>query len=174
MTKVLVSLICAFALSAGSVSLAQESKPGRKAQNTSAAFEALKKLVGEWTGTGRDGKPKETMFRLTAGGSVLVETLNPGKPMEMVTMYYMDGPDLKLTHYCFRGNQPQLKAESAVDTRNLSFKSVGGTNMKLTDFHMGQADFKLIDEDNFEVIWTSFTNGKPDGYLVSLQFTRKK
>jgi hypothetical protein len=39
---------------------------------------------------------------------------------------------------------------------------------------MGQADFKLIDEDNFQVIWTSFTNGTPDGYLVSLQFTRKK
>jgi len=173
MTK-FVALACTLVLSAGSVSLAQESKSITKAQSNSLAFDSLKKLVGEWTGTGKDGNPKETMFRLTAGGSVLVETLQPGKPMEMVSMYYMNGPDLMLTHYCLRGNQPQLKAQSAVETKKLSFKSVGGTNMQLTDFHMGQADFTLVDDDHFEVVWTSYTNGKPDGYQINFKFTRKK
>jgi len=166
--------VCALVLSAGSAALAQESKPAKKAPNTSPAFDSLKTLVGEWSGIGKNGNPTETMFRLTSGGSVLVETLHPGKPAEMVSMYFMDGPNLVLTHYCLRGNQPQLKAESAVETKKLIFKSVGGTNMKLTDFHMGQADFTLVDEDHFEVVWTSFTNGKPDGYQNSFKFTRKK
>lgn len=173
MTK-FVAVLCALVLSAGIVSFAQESKPGKLARNTSPAFDALKKLVGEWTGTGKNGNPVETIFRLTSGGTAIVETLHPGKQTEMVSMYYMDGSNLMLTHYCFRGNQPQLKAESVVETKNLSFKSVGGTNMKLTDFHMGQADVKVIDDDHFEVVWTSFTNGKPDGYLNSFKFTRKK
>lgn len=172
--KKYVALVCALMFGAGIVVWAQEGKPARKAQLTCPAFDSLKKLVGQWTATGKDGQLKETIFRLTAGGSVLVETFNPGKPTEMVTMYHMDGPDLILTHYCFRGNQPQMKTESAAESKKFSFKSVGGTNMKLTDFHMGQADFTLVDDDHFEVDWISFTDGKPDGYLNSFKFTRKK
>lgn len=168
-------LACVWVLGAGFAAWADDSKPAAKAQGTSAAFDSLKKLVGDWTANGPDGKTIETKFRLTAGGSVLVETLFPGKPDEMVTMYHMDGPDLILTHYCMLGNQPRLKAESAAETKKLSFKSVGGTNMKLTDMHMGQADFTLVDNDHFEAEWCSCSGGKPDGnHHVSIKFTRKK
>jgi len=142
---------------------------------TSPAFEAMKKLAGDWKATGPDGKPMETRFRLTAGGSVLHETLFPGTPMEMITVYHMDGADLILTHYCMIGNQPRLKAASTKETKKLSFQSVGGTNMKLSDMHMGQATIKLVDDDHFEADWCSCSNGKADeSHHVSMKFTRKK
>ena len=156
-----------------SLAWAGDDKPTPKA--SSPAFEALKKLVGTWTAPGPEGKTIQTQFRLTAGGSVLIETLFPGQPEEMVTMYHMDGKDLILTHYCMLGNQPRLKAISTNDPKKLMFKSVGGTNMKLDDMHMGQAIMTLTDDDHFEADWCACTGGKPDdSHHVNLKFTRKK
>lgn len=173
--KNLIVAMCTLVMGTGIAAMAQEAGPASKPPATSPAFDSLKKLVGEWTATGPDGKSMETKFRLTAGGSVLVETLFPGKPEEMVTMYHMDGPDLILTHYCMLGNQPRLKAASVAETKKLSFKSVGGTNMKLADMHMGQAEFTLVDNDHFVADWCSCTGGKPDeSHHVNIKFARKK
>lgn len=152
-----------------------DDKPAGKPSTTSPAFDALKKLVGTWTAQGPDGKEMQTQFKLTAGGSVLVETLFPGTPQEMVTVYHMDSGDLILTHYCMLGNQPRLKAASTKDTKKLMFKSVGGTNMKPEDAHMGQAVLTLIDDNNFEADWCSCSNGKADeSHHITMKFTRKK
>lgn len=174
--KKLLACVCVFAMGAGMAALfAADDKAAPKPPATSPGLDALKKLVGEWTATGQDGKPITTKYKLSAGGSVLVETLFPDTPMEMITMYHMDGPDLILTHYCMLGNQPRLKADSAKETKKLSFKSVGGTNMKLTDAHMGQAVLTLIDNDNYEADWCSCNNGKPDeDHRFKVKFTRKK
>jgi hypothetical protein len=152
-----------------------DEKAATKPPATSPALDALKKLVGEWTAPGPDGKPMTTRFKLTAGGSVLIETMFPETPQEMVTVYHMDGPDLILTHYCMLGNQPRLKAESTTDTKRVAFKSVGGTNMKMTDAHMGQATYYLIDQDNYEVEWCSCVDGKPnEEHRFKIKCTRKK
>ncbi len=172
--KKIVALACVLALGVGMAVWAKDDKFAPKV-TTSPGFDALKKLVGQWTAKGPDGSPMETHFRLTAGGSVLVETLFPGKPEEMVTMYHMDGGDLILTHHCMLGNQPRLKADSSSRTKKLTFKSVGGTNMKPTDPHMGQAILTLVDDDHFEADWCSCSNGKPDeSHHVQMKFTRKK
>lgn len=71
-----VAVVCALVLSAGDVSFAQKSKTGKLAQNTSPAFGTLKQLVGEWSGTGRNRNPVETMFRHTSGSSVIVGNLH--------------------------------------------------------------------------------------------------
>lgn len=173
--KKYVLCACVLMLGCSLAVWAGDDKPAGKPPATSPGFEALKKLVGDWTATGPDGKPMETKFRLSAGGSVLVETLFPGKPEEMITMYHMDGPDLILTHYCMLGNQPRLKAASAKESKKLTFKSVGGTNMKLDDMHMGQAIITFTDNDHYEADWCSCTGGKPDdNHHVSMVFTRKK
>lgn len=173
--KKLFACACVLVFGISMVAWADDDKPQGKAKAGSPGFDALKKLVGDWTANGPDGKPMETKFRLSAGGSVLVETLFPGRPEEMVTMYHMDGPDLILTHYCMLGNQPRLKAVSAKETKKLMFKSVGGTNMKPEDMHMGQAIITFIDDNNYEADWCSCTGGKPDeNHHVSMKFTRKK
>ena len=92
-------------------SIAAESK-GAKSSPDRAAFEKLKSLAGEWTGqTGQEGKVQEVsaVYKTTSNGSVVMETLFPGSPHEMVTVYYLDGEHLVLVHYCAAGNQPRMK-----------------------------------------------------------------
>jgi hypothetical protein len=170
----LLPCLCAVALGVAAFSAADDKGPPLK-RNTSPGFEALKKLAGEWTGTGPDGKPGTIKFKVTSGGSVLVETMFPDTDHEMITVYHMDGPDLVMTHYCAMGNQPRLKADSAGETKTLSFKSVGGTNMKLDDMHMGRAKFTLVDDDHYTVEWCSCNGGKPvEAHRFTVKLTRKK
>src|SRR5262245_32491894 len=81
---------------------------------TNAGLEKLKTLVGTWVAADKDGKPTDqvvSVIKLTAGGSAVHETIFPGQPHEMVSVYTVDGPDLVMTHYCMLGNQPRMKAD---------------------------------------------------------------
>src|SRR4051794_10956607 len=74
-----------------------------------AAFERLKALVGTWHGHfGKDESPAEVTYHLIGGGNIVMESLFPGTPKEMVSMYFLDGGNLIMTHYCSVGNQPQM------------------------------------------------------------------
>ena len=55
-----------------------------------AAFERLKALQGHWEGQFEDGRKHTVEYRLSAGGTVLVETwqLAPGR--ESMTLYHLD------------------------------------------------------------------------------------
>src|SRR3984885_14545336 len=81
---------------------------------TTSGLEKMKKLVGTWGAADKDGKPTDqvvSIIKVTAGGSVVHETLFPGQPHEMVSVYTVDGADLIMTHYCVLGNQPRMKAD---------------------------------------------------------------
>src|SRR5689334_14643805 len=90
-------------------------KPGVKLpQPTNAGLEKMKKLAGTWLAADKDGKPTDqvmSIIKVTAGGSAVHETLFPGQPHEMVSIYTVDGLDLIMTHYCVLGNQPRMKAD---------------------------------------------------------------
>src|SRR5437762_1108277 len=71
----------------------------------SAEFEQLKKLAGKWEGKDphdKTGKAKIVVdYKVTSGGSALIETLGPGTPMEMVSIYSEAKPGkVSMTHYC--------------------------------------------------------------------------
>ena len=89
-----------------------EDKHGTPAKN--AGLDRLKKLAGTWVEADDKGQPTDTIvsvFKVTSNGSAVQETIFPGSDHEMVTVYYIDGPDLVLTHYCALGNQPHLKLD---------------------------------------------------------------
>lgn len=90
-------------------------------------FEFLKKLEGTWKGdTGKEGKPEGVFeFRVTAGGHAVEERDFVGSPMEMLTVYHMDGEDLVATHYCMVGNQPRVKAAKKIRDDTLAFSCSG-------------------------------------------------
>ena len=96
-----------------------------------AAFERLKTLEGEWEGTFEDGRRHTVSYRLSAGGSVLVETwqLAPGR--ESMTLYHLDGDRLLATHYCPQQNQPRLALKPGKDPSVLSFEFVDGTGLEV-------------------------------------------
>ena len=98
-----------------------DGKAGAKlpAPPTNAGLEKMKKLAGTWLAADKDGKPTDqvvSIIKVTAGGSAVHETLLPGQPHEMVSIYTANGPDLILTHYCVLGNQPRMKADPNSDT----------------------------------------------------------
>ena len=84
-----------------------------------ARFDHLKALAGQWTMIGGDGSVAVT-YRVTAGGSAVIETLFPGAAYEMVTVYTIDDGALVLTHYCAEGNQPRMKAVTGGDAKTIA------------------------------------------------------
>jgi len=78
-----------------------------------------------------------------------------GKPVEMTTLYYLDGDQVKLTHYCMAGNQPTMSGSYAPDTRTITFNLVAISNLKSPDDgHMHHAVYTFIDNDHFKTTWT--------------------
>ncbi len=127
-----------------------------------AAFEMLKKLVGTWEEAAADGGNK-VVFKLTGAGTALIETQMPGTPMEMVSVYHMDGPNLMMTHYCAAGNQPTMKYRPGKDGKSLDFEFVKGSNMKPTDMHIHEAHIRILSADALESDWVGFSKGKAAG-----------
>ena len=106
-----------------------ENNPGAKLPTppTNAGLEKMKKLVGTWLAADKDGKPTDqvaSIIKVTAGGSIVHETLFPGQPQEMVSIYTVNGPDLIMTHYCVLGNQPTMKADPNSSTTKSSSNSL--------------------------------------------------
>jgi hypothetical protein len=168
-----VSLLLVTALVAA---LASARADDKAAPAAGQRFEALKGLAGDWVEIDKDGKPTDKLvssIRVTSAGSTVQETLFPGSDHEMVTMYHLDGADLVLTHYCMLGNQPRLRAEPGKDVNRITFKFIGGTNLKSdADHHMNQATLTLEGKDRFKAEWVSCKDGKPC-HQVSFDLVRK-
>ena len=130
-----------------------------------AAFARLKTLEGDWEGPAPfAGGPKlRAEYRVTSNGTALAERLFPGTPHEMMTVYYLDGSDLVLTHYC-AGNQPHMKLVAGGAEGELKFDFASATNLDVhKDSHMHQATFKTVASDHYEAEWTTMSEGKIAG-----------
>lgn len=143
---------------------------GHKHEHTTAAkahpqLEQLKKLAGTWVEADAEGKPTDkvgSIIRVTAGGSAVHETLFPGQPHEMISVYTVEGNDLVMTHYCVLGNQPRLKADPQSAAHEISFKFAGGANLNpAKDKHMHDATLKIVDAEHIEIEGTGWENGAP-------------
>jgi hypothetical protein len=140
------------------------------------AFEKLKALVGHWEEQ-QPSAMKETLdIQLTSGGSVVMERssmIQDGAPVEMITMYYLDGDQVKMTHYCEARNQPTMRGTYAPETKTLTFDFVGATNMKsLDDGHMHHAIYTFVDHDHLRQVWT-FQKNQKDAFTEDTTYVRK-
>lgn len=123
-------------------------------------FEIIKSLEGTWVGEGEmHGKKQavEVRYRITSGKTAVEETLFPGTPHEMVSVYFVDGNDLKMTHYCALGNQPRMKLTEFKKHRRvktLSMNMYDATGMKSPqDPHMGALKLTLKGDDQLTQEW---------------------
>ena len=125
-------IVCGLMLIALGSGTRGDDNPGPAQSSTHPALERLKTLVGTWVAADDDGKPTDkvvSVIKVTAAGSAVQETLFPGQPQEMVSIYHRDGADLLMTHYCALGNQPRMKADPASPPNRIRFKFAGGTNL---------------------------------------------
>jgi hypothetical protein len=130
-----------------------------------AAFEKLKTLAGDWSGKGDGGMATPVSYKVSANGSVVMETLFAGTPHEMITMYHLAGNDLVATHYCAGANQPHFKLDTERSTPNeLVMAFDGGTNIDAANgsfMHGGRIAF--APDGAVESQWDVYAGGKPAG-----------
>ena len=137
------------------------------------SFDKLKTLTGSWEGSvtitpkqpDMDGKQIHISLRVTSRGNALVHEMqeagtpeDPTKYDHPVTMLYLDGDRLLLTHYCDAGNRPRMVAKSSADGKTVEFEFIdlsGGTEYG----HMHHAVFSFVDANHHIEDWTYMMPG---------------
>lgn len=135
----------------------------------SKEFERLKGLEGKWHGESQmNGQPGEidVTYHVTSGGTAVVETLSPGTPHEMVSVYHDDHAKLKMTHYCMIGNQPKLDLTSSSPTSMDFTFGKGNTFDPKKEMHMDSLHVAFIDNDHIVQTWGNSAGGKAGGPAV--------
>jgi len=175
MGKFALVLIAAVCLALGGGLVARAGEHPTAPYTGSKEFERMKQLVGVWEGTSDTGKGGEEVrveYRLTAGGSALVETLFPGGPEEMVSVYHDRKGKLAMTHYCMLRNQPRMTlARADARTIELVFARKGNDIDPAKEKHMHGVSFTFTDSDHIVQKWTLFEKGKAAGG-VTLKLAR--
>ncbi len=135
--------------------------------DAASAFEALKGLEGTWTGTvameeGGEGRQTTIVYEVSAGGHSVIETFGPGTPMEMFSVYHLDGDDLLMTHYCAIGNAPRMKLAPSDKPGELVFEFNGGSNMDPEkDAHAHEGRMQLLGPDEYASQAVGYSEGEP-------------
>jgi len=162
-------------LSLSAASFAQMDHKTTAAPPTEAqkSFTAIKTLAGQWEGSvtlnppmkGTDFANMHVSMRVTSRGNALVHEMNeaskpddPAKHDHPVTMFYIDGDQLYLTHYCDAGNRPRMTGKVSPDGKKVEFDfaDLSGSD-KLG--HMYHAVFTIIDADHHTEDWTYMMPG---------------
>ncbi len=149
----------------------QAPKPSDKVAPSQAqeAFEKLKTLAGSWAGQlttvpaepSVQGKFVQFSLRVTSRGHALVHELSvSGIPDHPVTLFYVDGDRLLLTHYCDAGNRPRMTGKISPDGKTLEFDflDLSGGNQK---GHMHHAVITFLDENHHTEDWTFMMGDQP-------------
>ena len=125
------------------------------------SFEALKTLAGSWEGTlttdppmkDVSGKRMNVVIRVTSRGNALMHEMTmAGFPDDPISMLYLDGERLMLTHYCDAGNRPRMAGRVSPDGKSVTFEVLdvsGGTEKG----HMADAMFTIGDPDHHVEQW---------------------
>lgn len=171
--KLLVKVFGVMVLSMGILSLTSNAG----ASSGTEAFEKLKSLVGHWE-TDKTNMNKATLdLELTSGGTAVLEKFHmveSGKPVEMTTLYFLDGDQVKLTHYCMAGNQPTMRGSYAPEAKTITFDLISISSLKNPgDGHMHHAVYTFIDNDHFKTTWT-FQKDQKDAFTEDVTYVRAK
>jgi hypothetical protein len=145
------------------------------------SFDQLKTLAGSWTGrvtsvppeADIEGKPMQITMRVTSmGNAIMHEARGAGRPDDPITMLYLEGDRLLLTHYCDAGNRPRMVGTMAPDGKKVEFEFLdiaGSTQYG----HMHHAVFTFIDANHHIEDWTYMQPGdKPVHAHFDLQRTK--
>ncbi len=187
--KSLRFVVFTFLLSLSTLAFAQAAaKAAAPPTESQKSFAALKTLAGTWQGPVvveppqpdlGDGTLMQATLRVTSRGNAMVhEMKEAGKPDDPLrydhplTMLYLDGDRLLLTHYCDAGNRPRMAARVSADGKKVEFDFVdlsGGNEYG----HMHHAVFTILDANHHIEDWTYMM---PGDKLVHahMDLTRKK
>jgi len=170
-SRIIVAILVLM-LWAGAVKATEPLSPAGAA----AAFARLRTLAGEWETKSPDGNRAHLRYQVVSRGSAVMEQFvddRMGEANAMVTLYYLDGGRLLLTHYCMAGNQPRMRAEVFDgSTGELRFGFLDATGLASPEAgHMHSARLRFVDADHFITEW-EFVEGGKSKFTESAQYTR--
>ncbi len=157
--------------------LAQKGHP-KEPYTGSKEFEQLKMLKGSWKGEmpmpdTEKKQPITAEYRLTSNDSAIVETLFPGTPQEMVSIYHDRNGELIMTHYCALGNQPIMTLKKSEPNKIvLDYSRLNPRNL-IKEPHMHSLSITLKDNKNIKHEWAYYEEGKRANATV-IELTRTK
>lgn len=100
------------------------------------------------------GMSTQITIRVTSSGNaILSEGTAAGRPDNPITMFYVDGDRLLLTHYCDAGNRPRMVGKISPDGKTLEFDLLdvsGNTERGM----MSHVVFTMIDANHHSEGWT--------------------
>ena len=165
--KPLTLILSATLLSLSTLTFAQSSAAQQ-------SFDQIKSLAGTWEARVitiphqadmGDNTPTQVTMRITSRGNALVHEMkeagtqdDPTRYDHPVTLLYLDGDRLLLTHYCDAGNRPRMVAHSSPDGKTVEFAFLdlsGGTQYG----HMDHAVFTIVDANHHTEDWTYIMPG---------------
>jgi hypothetical protein len=140
------------------------------------SFVRLKTLAGTWEGPvtttpkmamvkmdptldKMDGTLKVSLQVTSSGKTITHEMSGSGPHVNPVSVVYLDGDRLLLTHYCAMGNRPRMSGKMQPDATTVKFDFVdvdGGTENGM----MHDAAFTFIDADHHNEDWEFFMPGE--------------
>jgi len=145
-----------------------------------AAFDNLRALAGDWTGTftwsgarAASGK-MDAQYYLTGNGSAVVENLVVDGTPTMTSVYHRDGNDLRMTHFCGARNQPRFKATAiAPGASRVTFSFVDITNLASPEAgHVQGFEIRFLAPDHVTLTFHFVGGGKESDERIDLK--RKK
>jgi phage tail protein X len=169
----LSAVLMLFAIMAFAQSDAHKSSDKSAPSEAQKSFDTLKTLAGTWQGPVTadppqpdwGDKPVQVSLRVTSRGNALVHEMkeagtpdDPAKYDHPLTMLYLDGDRLLLTHYCDAGNRPRMAARTSLDGKTVEFDFLdlsGGNEYG----HMYHAVFAIIDANHHIEDWTYMMPG---------------
>src|SRR5262249_36837155 len=108
----------------------------------------------------------------TSMGNAMIHEMRIGeRPDDPITMFYVDGDRLLLTHYCDAGNRPRMTGKLSPDGKKVEFAFLdlaGNTQYG----HMHNAVFTVVDADHHTEDWTYMQGDKPVHARLELQRTK--
>jgi hypothetical protein len=137
------------------------------------SFTTMKTFAGEWEGPVTLNPPMNGMgntklhvsMRVASrGNSIVHELQESGTPFDAtkydhpITMLYVDGDRLYLTHYCDAGNRPRMVGKASPDGKQVEFDflDLSGGNQH---GHMDHAVFTAVDDNHHIEDWTYMMPG---------------
>ena len=149
--------------------LAQDNPPKTASTQSDAkkALAKLKTLAGSWQGTIMD-TPITLTIRAASSGTVVLHEANTSggrPPNHEITMFYLDGDRLLVTHYCDAGNRSRLEGKISADEKAIefSFLDIAGSTR---GGYLKDMVITMIDADHHII---AFTFVKPDGKPMPLR-----
>ena len=99
-------------------------------------------------------------YKLTSGGSAIVETVFKGAPHKMVSVYHDNHKGkLSMIHYCALHNQPKMVLKRS-NKNEMKFNLTKDADIDVADeTHMHSLTIKFEGKDKMTQYWTQFEGG---------------